>query len=461
MKTPLSKASLMVLTLAACLSLQSTQAQVSTRWKSDAIDHDWQTAGNWSEGVPGVADTAYIQNGGSAEIHVAVTDIDYLRVGGTPLSQLTIFSSGSLKVTGSGRTRIGDAAGTLYGLVNVNGGALTGSGRLYIGNSADDSQGTLTIQNGGTVSGYSYVGLSVNTQSGQTATLNIGGASTAAAPGWLDAVHVSGFASANPLAANVNSVVFNHTGNRYHFTTGPSSTTAVEIRGSTTVSAKAGVTVLSGANTYTEGTTVAAGAVLLANYMTASSTASSLGTGSVTVASGGTLGGRGHIAGATSIDGILQPGDDAFGNAEPAHGVLKFANDLTLGATSTTLIALNGSERETGYDALDITGHLTLDGQLKINLMENFSIALNKTESFQIFNVTGNINGAFDTFELPTNWNGLDLQWDTSVLSTTGMISVTAIPEPSTMALVGMAVAIFGLAAGRRLRSQNSFPSLY
>ena len=73
---------------------------------------------------------------------------------------------------------------------------------------------------------------------------------------------------------------------------------------------------LTGNNTYTGGTTVSTGTLMVNN-----TSGSGTGTGSLLVSAGATLGGSGAIAGITTISGILAPGNSI--------GTLTVANDVT------------------------------------------------------------------------------------------------------------------------------------
>lgn len=162
----------------------------------------------------------------------------------------------------------------------------------------------------------------------------------------------------------------------------------------------------------------------------------------VVVGNGGTLRGNGNAAGVTVLSG---------GTFEPGVGVGTFTvnGDLTFNDGSTLRLDLNSLVRGSGYDYLTVTGGLTLNGTLNLSL--GSGLTLKEGDSIDILD-WGYITGTFDSLLLPNLDAGLG--WDTSLLYTTGTLSITtaaAIPEPTTVALLA-GLAALGLAAWRRQR---------
>ncbi|MBA8846428.1 autotransporter-associated beta strand protein, partial [Ochrobactrum sp. RH1CCR137] len=87
------------------------------------------------------------------------------------------------------------------------------------------------------------------------------------------------------------------------------------------------------------------------------------GTGTVTVASGGSLGGQGIVGGNTTIDGGL------FGQTGQR---LDFLKDLTLNAGSNVDVTLKG--KASTNELFHVGGHLTINGTLSVN--ENSKVEL-------------------------------------------------------------------------------------
>lgn len=422
----------------------------SRQWASSPVSTEWTDDRNWTTGgVPGAGDTAYIARH-HAVISSTVPNVNGVYVGGAALSELTIGTGGNLTVIGNGLTRIGNTANTI-GRLTIAGGTLNATGRVYLGVNKG-IEATLVISHGGTLNTNNVLGLSNQTDSdsNQTATVVIGGLTTAAEAGWINATGISGGGTVNQ-----NTIIFNHTNARYTLLKGATSTEALNIQNLVKVQLKAGTTVLTGNNTYTQGTVINSGAALLANTTAASQ--SSTGTGAVTVDLGGTLGGIGYIGGATTVSGTLKPGDYAFGATTASYEVLKFKDDLTLLGGSTTEFTLNGLSRGVDYSAINVAGDLALNGTLKIVLGSDFVLTPDRDEAFQLFNVTGDITGTYATLDLPDTWEGFSLLWNTDNLATTGNLSVHVqpIPEPShIITALGVGLALLLL----RRRSAASLP---
>jgi autotransporter-associated beta strand protein len=111
-----------------------------------------------------------------------------------------------------------------------------------------------------------------------------------------------------------------------------------------------GKLVLGGSSTFTAGTTVESGSLIVNN-----TTGSGTGTGSLSVAGGATLGGTGFIGSPTTLAdfAILAPGNSA--------GTLTFNNDLDLGEFSVLNFELG-----TSNDAVVANAALTLQGTLNV-----------------------------------------------------------------------------------------------
>lgn len=168
---------------------------------------------------------------------------------------------------------------------------------------------------------------------------------------------------------------------------------------------------ITGTNTYSGGTTVNGG-VLLVNNVSGSGT----GSGTITV-NGGIMAGTGSISGSVAVNsgGTLAPGNPL--------GTLTISNSLLLQSGSATLMQVQHSPLTNS--AVKIAGTLTEGGML--NVTNSNSGAFVAGDSFKIFNA-GAYSGAFASFNLPSLSSGL--AWNTSALNVSGMLSVVALTSP-------------------------------
>jgi autotransporter-associated beta strand protein len=171
-----------------------------------------------------------------------------------------------------------------------------------------------------------------------------------------------------------------------------------------------GTLTLTGTNSYSGGTTINGG-ILLVNNTNAS------GSGTVSVNSGGTLGGTGIISGIVTVNsgGGFAPGNPL--------GILTISNNLTLAGGSTTFIQVQHSPLTN--NAAKITGTLFEGGTLNVTNVGGTQLALGDT--FKLFNA-GAYSGAFSSAKLPTLPFGL--AWNTNSLSTSGTISIVLATIP-------------------------------
>ncbi|WP_275263003.1 autotransporter-associated beta strand repeat-containing protein [Rariglobus hedericola] len=212
--------------------------------------------------------------------------------------------------------------------------------------------------------------------------------------------------------------------------------------------AGAGTLELGGANLYNGATLVNAGTLLVNGSLASGSV--------VTVNSGGTLGGSGTINGATTIatGGTLAPGN--------SPGLLTFGSNLTLATGSTTVFQIDGTNRGTTYDAINLTtGTLTYDGAF--NLV--FGTTVQDGTALDFFRLSGNgSTGSFSSILASGSYSGLFTNdggvWtlvngaQTLTFSqTTGDLSFSsaAVPELSTYTALFGACSL-GVAAWQRRR---------
>ncbi|HET6246230.1 MAG TPA: autotransporter-associated beta strand repeat-containing protein [Tepidisphaeraceae bacterium] len=226
-----------------------------------------------------------------------------------------------------------------------------------------------------------------------------------------------------------------------------------------------GVMTLSGSNLYTGPTTVSSG-VLLVNNTAGSGT----GTNTVTVATGGTLGGKGAISGATTIQsgGTLAPSGIA---TTPIGGPLKITGAVAFtDNTSNFTVNLASTTPGTGYDQVQYGSTLALsNATLTVNdagytpkMNDVFYIADaaagNVSSADQVsgqFNGIPNggtyISAAGINYQVAYNGPATDPNATGNYVQ----LTVTQIPEPSSLTL--LAACSLGLLTRRR-RARRVLP---
>ncbi len=134
--------------------------------------------------------------------------------------------------------------------------------------------------------------------------------------------------------------------------------------------------------------------------------------------------------------GTLNPGSDGV-------GALSFRNALTLAAGSTTSFQIHSTNDFTSINLIGTS--LTYGGTLVFNLINFTPVAGNE---FSVFNMSGGSteSGNFERIEVGTSylnyaaglWSGINDGVTYQFNDATGKLTVQAIPEPSTWALLGL-----------------------
>lgn len=172
-----------------------------------------------------------------------------------------------------------------------------------------------------------------------------------------------------------------------------------------------------------------------------------------TVVSGGTLGGNTTLLGAASFASgtVLNPGVGA------AAGVINFNANLTLSAGSTLSIFINqaaGSD----FDRVAVTGTTGIGGSgLVLDFGSSFASSAVVGQTFNILTSTSTLTGQFTqgtSISATSDGNiyGFGISYaGNNVVLTLNSITPSAVPEPSTWALIfGGAALTAGVVARRR-----------
>ncbi|MEM0965649.1 MAG: autotransporter-associated beta strand repeat-containing protein [Verrucomicrobiota bacterium] len=388
-------------------------------------DSTWTSSGQMNIGVGGVG-TLLVEDGGSvisnqSAIAANVGSEGSVTVTGSESSWVTNTMTvanrgdGTLNVENGATVTVNSSAnhniatqGSAVGIVNVIGaGSLVShSGRVELGLRGT---GIVRVSEGGEFATSSGNGIRFGAGGGN-GTLQIGVGGVA---GIVNVVSVNG----------TGSVVFDHTDSDYFFTRdGTDAANGVLIQGGSTVTHQgSGQTTFTATSTYTGGTNISGGTLRVTDVGT---NASVLGTGEVTVESGGTLAGEGTVLGATEVSGTLSPGNSS--------GTLRFASDLTLQATSETLIEL---ESLTNFDQIEVDGDITYGGELLIGFLGGYIPVIG--DSFQIFDAP-NVIGGMTFSDVKFQQDGFTGDFD----SGTGTLSITAVPESAATWLIALGAAL-------------------
>ncbi|KUL94759.1 hypothetical protein DK26_17960 [Bosea sp. WAO] len=352
-----------------------------------------------------------IGNGGSGQF--TVSGGATAKTGALNLAGL-VNSSGRLTVTGggsvleAGQIRLGvrssglisvDDGGTLKATAILVGAETTGIGRIDLRGASSlieassytmvgwFGEGRLTVSDGATLRGT----VRIAHEASSRGTLNIGAAagSAAAAAGTVDAATIQ-------FGAGTGKLVFNHTDRPYDFTS--------SIKGKGSIEHHAGTTRFSGDSSTFTGTTTVSGGTLIVGGVPAGAALGGATTvsggelfvahtatvGTVSVLSGGTLGGNGTV-GRTTIGngGTLAP--TFLLTLSPR--ALEVQGNLAFAPGATYRVQFYGGPVLNTH--ITVTGTASLGGTLAVAEIGGLLYYFNRPQS--VLTAHGGISGTFDT----------------------------------------------------------------
>ena len=367
--------------------------------------------------------------------------------GGTTSSSITLNLNGTNTAANavSGIISDGGASGGLA-ITKSNGGTWVLSGNNSYSGGTTVSAGILRMSGSGTLGSTSGL-LTVN-----GGTLDLNGTNQ----GVGNFTGSGGTILNNATGTSVNFTIGNGNGNGGNY----QGVIADHTSGTGTVSVTktgSGTLTFSGANTYSGGTSVNGGGTLLVINTSGSGT----GTTSVTVSdsgttlAGGTTAGTGGITGAVNINAGANLSPGTSGNGAGTTAILH-TGALTLVSGSNFNVDLNSTSAGTGYDQLNVTGTVNLGGVLASNLVVTAGAGLNVGDSFTIINNDGvdPVSGTFAQGAVVMASNNGDV-FGINYLGGDGndvVLTLTAIPEPSTWIGAALALAAIGFTQRRRIR---------
>ncbi|MGN6553270.1 MAG: beta strand repeat-containing protein, partial [Verrucomicrobiota bacterium] len=377
------------------------------------------------------------------------------------LSSANFTMGGLLTLVGNASTTVGNSSGvnqfTFNGGINLNSytftmgagdasqthnnsinSAITGTGGLTLSASTLTS-GTMNLTLGASNSFSGDTTLSVNASATtgaanlklnnvnalKNSTLNTGSADTHKQVTFVVAgantYNLGGLKGADDLAIGLNNINVGGNGQNTVFAGIISST------GGGLIKSGAGMLTLSNLNTYTGATTISNGTLALADGAgIASDSIANYGTFDVSAISGGyhlttgkTLSGAGNVTGPMIVDSgaTLTVG----GNSGTAGvGTMAVTGDLTLNGTTVLRLNKGGAS-----DQITASGALNLGGTINLN---SVGTALVNGDQFQIFS-----SGNSGTPTITGN-PGSGLEWDSSLLNSSGIIKVVAGSNPPVFA---------------------------
>lgn len=432
--------------LFAVAALAASPVLGQTNWLGTA-DSDWENAANWSAGLPGAGTNVTISNAGNeptAEIRTAGSDVSINNLTFSFSNTIDIQNSRTLNVGGNlevNNSSILSGNGDL----NVAGTSSFGSNAPLSGGGTATFGGLVTLNNAGgltisksnvaTNGGVNWTGGGDLLMMNVAWTNNAGSIVSRGASGGAMQLNGGSTSNAGTFSFN-NSTTAVNLNNGHAFSN--SGVFEKDGASSLTVGNSLGAT---GAFTNSGEVNVLAGSLSFANYVDAGgtinvATGASVDVGGPLTVTAGKVSGTGTVTDSlTLVGGTIEPGN--------SPGTLTIDGTLTLDGGATLVLELV----DTGdFDILNVTGDVTLTSAGIT--VDTSGLTANVGDSFTFLTSGGALAG---TFTNPASFTSGIYEFDLSYTASSALLTVTAVPEPSSLALLG--VAAVGAVVRRRRRS--------
>ncbi len=406
-------------------------------------------------------DTTFNNN---AALNLLAGDIQ-LRQGGTMSASSVVHAAAGTHLYITNSYTLADGARfTGPGLFNQTGGTLTLNGALTASNftwsggnwnAAANSGLTSLIAAGTTLTlthdhdnvrdfygrGIQNQG-TINWQSGYLRS-GQGGSFVNATGGVFNDQNTSGYTVHNPFGGT-----FTFTNNgTYRKASGGATVFSVPFTNNGTLSVTAGAVIFNSTFTNNGALTLGGGATIQSSGAISMGTSALTGTGTINATS-------------VTAGGLVSPGNSA--------GTLTLTGNLTLLATSTLLFELGGGTPGSGYDVLLVGGSATLAGNLSLHFLNGYQASVTPGATFTVFTASGagGLTGSFANIVNGQNLLTADgtgffrVNYGTGSAFAANSIVLsnfvaTAVPEPSTYAMLGLgALVVFWQVRRRRNQSR-------
>jgi len=171
--------------------------------------------------------------------------------------------------------------------------------------------------------------------------------------------------------------------------------------------------------------------------------------GELRVSAGGAANFFGLVSGAGTFSGTGQSRFEGGLSPGNSPALISFATAVTFGSSSPITMELGGLIPGTGHDKIIFNNSVTLEGG-PLDVVWYGGWAGSAGDIYDLFDWNGTLTGLFGSVNLPTLASGLS--WDIANLYTVGAISIAAIPEPETYAMLVAGLGLLGFTARRRRR---------